>query len=457
MGNKGHDRQGMTKQFAYSFLGKLLRLPRTILCCICQFRFQNLSGVRRMLLAVCAIAVIAINIFANSRGHAGLFPLAGYVRSNASLLLSMTGMTHFSYMYDQHLQLDMLCPVYQRDDKLKKFGRQLGEAIAEYRSRQPPIPATGSRIATFRLLLTRYGAAEQDPVTSKALQEELSQLTGLGLDQIVMIMVGATNKKEKQDENKETTSSFERASAVNQLQQAACHDPTCLVARIDVDMKVLPIFFDNAVAAVYDEPNGKAYFPIVWSEYYPLSAQLVEKHLLAKQQPQTTAETSSKKESVSLGSAGTAERTNSSIYTTATKKTDDKEPFAYKLLEEHSEHRGYWREHGTGMYCLSGPHARQFQLSEQFRGWGGEDGDYYQHVRHQLSKHRIARHNEPGLIHQWHPKTCHMGVDVMNDQQWKDCQGAKLGQMGSSLGQQLLQSYMRDTMPEDYQHHSILF
>ena len=110
------------------------------------------------------------------------------------------------------------------------------------------------------------------------------------------------------------------------------------------------------------------------------------------------------------------------------------------------------------MYCLSGPHAAEFQLSEDFKGWGGEDGNYYHHIRAVLSRHRIARRNEPGLIHQWHPKTCRMGVDVMDKQQWKDCQSAKYGQMGSELGLQLLQEYMRkNIVSEDYLHHSVLF
>ena len=68
------------------------------------------------------IGLVALNIFANSRGHGGSMPLVGYVRNNADqYLLAMAGMAHL--IYNQHLQLDILCPTYQRDDKLKIFGK----------------------------------------------------------------------------------------------------------------------------------------------------------------------------------------------------------------------------------------------------------------------------------------------------------------------------------------------
>jgi hypothetical protein len=93
------------------------------------------------------------------------------------------------------------------------------------------------------------------------------------------------------------------------------------------------------------------------------------------------------------------------------------------------------------MYCLSGPHASRFMLSEIFAGWGGEDGDFYGHVRKKLTKYRITRTAEPGLTHTWHAKYCAFGVDVHDDVQWKDCQGARIHQMGSPLGFELLKHY----------------
>jgi len=333
------------------------------------------------------------------------------------------------------LQMDILCPVYQRDDRIETFARNLGIAVRDYNynnnnnnSTITSIPGR-IRISKFRLFLTRY--SEEERRTAEKLQQQISLWTSLPTNNIVMVM-GLSNQP------------FERSSAVNLLQEAACHQSHCLVARIDVDMKVKDGFFDNAVQYVYDQQ--KAYFPIVWSEYYPLSARLVEAELakndITKQVGALTQQQQQQQqEKVPL---------DASLYKL-------NEPYRYRYLDEHSEHRGYWRIWGTGMYCLLGPHAQQFRLNESFKGWGGEDGNFYNYVSSTLTKYRVVRENEPGLIHLWHPKTCRMGVDVMDDTQWKDCQGAKLNQMGSEWGMKLLNEHIIMNMPDEYQHLSILF
>lgn len=329
---------------------------------------------------------VLVNIFANSRGYSTVIE---YYRD---------------VPLDVTLQMDIICPLYQRDDAMRVFGEELGKAIRDYLDEgHAPSSSSGStdhknpRITRFRLLLTRYPTEGQDEESIDKLRNELSILTWIVPQDIVIV-------KPPSD------AVFERASAVNLLQKNACSRDTCLVARMDADMTILPVFFDNAVSAVY--LNRTAYFPIVWSEYYPLAVELAEKQI----------------------------------------QMED-----HKALEEYSEHRGYWREHGTGMYCLSGPHAHKYQLKESFKGWGGEDGNYYKKLTRSVTKYRITRLEEPGLIHRWHPKYCILGVDVHNDKQWKDCNGARIGQMGSELGLKLLREHWEQNMPDEYRHHSIVF
>ena len=348
-----------------------------------NLKYHDKRKLARRALGGFCVSLLAVNLYARLRGFGGSpFPLLDYIATNKP----------------GPLQLDIMVPVYNRDDKLLDFGQQLGEAIRKYQKQvQKDSSSIGSYIADFRLLITRYSDIEKQ--NSDQIRQQLSEKTSIPKQSIITI--------------KAPEGTFERAAAVNLLQKNACSLATCLVARVDVDMEVRPVFFENSVEVVYNKRN--AYFPIVWSEHYPLSAQLVEAHL----------------------------QKNTSNY-------------SFKL-PEFSEHRGYWRIFGTGMYVLSGPHAKRFNLDTKFRGWGGEDGNFYQMVGSALTQYRVTRTEEPGLIHKWHPKFCRMGVDVFSEEQWKDCQGARLGQMGSDLGFQLTVKHLEENMPEEYRHHSIYF
>ena len=72
------------------------------------------------------------------------------------------------------------------------------------------------------------------------------------------------------------------------------------------------------------------------------------------------------------------------------------------------------------------------------KGWGGEDGDFYERVQAQRT---IVREREPGLIHLYHKKGCLKGKDVFTDQQINECNWSRDGEEGSELGKRLLKKY----------------
>lgn len=152
---------------------------------------------------------VLMNVFATSRGYSSLLEYYRIVR------------------LDVPLQMDIMCPLYQREDALRVFGEQLGRAIRTYLE---PTRIAGdhmesTRIARFRLLLTRYSSEAQDPETLQSLQKEMSALTAIPPDDIVFVKAPPK-------------AVFERAAAVNLLQRNACRKQQCLVARVDADMTV---------------------------------------------------------------------------------------------------------------------------------------------------------------------------------------------------------------------------
>jgi hypothetical protein len=287
------------------------------------------------------------------------------------------------------LQFDILLPLFERDDNVRAFAARLKPTLKAYqRETETKANVNVKRITTFRLLLTRYTQAEINSIPQ--LKDQLVQILDLPPDNIVMIPVH--------------NEYFQRSSACNTLMASACHETNCLVARIDVDMHILPEFFVHSVDHI--QTPKTAYFPIVWSEYNPQSVQLVQEYMDNQAAQRNTPK---------------------------------------QKLERYSDHRGHWRSYGTGMYVLSGPDAAHFKLDENFKGmysnrsaptivviafathdlnkssnylycppiyctvgWGGEDGNFYTLVKAQRN---IVREEEPGLIHTWHGKKCRPGKD----------------------------------------------
>lgn len=304
------------------------------------------------------------------------------------------------------LQLDVMVPVFERDERLRQFAIDLGQAIAAYRQKhEPSIEAGNNRsnatIGTFRLLVTRFSSEEK--ATAVKLQRVLAALTDLPLANIVMIA--------------SDDGIFSRARALNLLHGAACQAEHCMVSRLDVDMLVTDEFFNHAVQAVIlqetppdDAYNGAwqtglqnfyrkygvnathyptAYFPIVWSAYNPQTVQLVEEACRQLNRPVPP-------------------------------------PF--------SEHRGHWREYGKGMYVIWGPDAAELGFDTKFEGWGMEDTDFFQ--RTVAMPRRIIRRMEPGLVHTWHPKDC-----PADNAHLQKCRASIRFQEGSKWGKELLHMF----------------
>ena len=206
------------------------------------------------------------------------------------------------------LQFDILVPLSNRDDNLRQFAARLKPSLQAYKELTAH---NTTRIDKFRLMTTRYSPEEKQ--SAEAFQRELSGISGLPLDQIVLV---------------KPSSAFSRAHAVNMmLAWGACHAAECIVARMDVDMDVQPEFFLHAETSV--RAGEAVYFPIVWSAYHPQSVELVQWHLdrqqYAKNEPRI-------------------------------------------VVGPYSEHRGHWRDYGTGMWAMAGPDAKIFRFNDEFQG-----------------------------------------------------------------------------------------
>lgn len=293
------------------------------------------------------------------------------------------------------LGMDIMVPASNIDSKLKKFASRLGLAVAAYYydAKTNPKKSSQPTISKFRLLVTRFSPEEFE--SSAKLQKELARRSGLPLDQVIMV-------------HSDTGQPFSRSRALNLMHRAVCDLDTCLISRVDVDMDIQKEFFVNSVEGIYlektvthpppgaDAPQweevrqsanleGAAYFPIVFSAYNPKGVELVTEK---------------------LGN-----------------------------LPKYSQHRGHWRDRGTGMYVLRGSDAALFEFDEKFEGWGGEDTAFYKQVAKQR---RIVRQNEPGLVHMWHTKSCKIGKDGLTGPQVKACRYARMGEEGSKLVKELL-------------------
>jgi len=81
---------------------------------------------------------------------------------------------------------------------------------------------------------------------------------------------------------------------------------------------------------------------------------------------------------------------------------------------------------------------KQFIKQINNKGWGGEDGDFYDRVK---EKRKIVRYREKGLIHLWHPKSCLPNVTVFTDRQLQACKASRQGEAGSELGRKMLEKW----------------
>jgi hypothetical protein len=303
----------------------------------------------------------------------------------------------------KELQLDIMVPVFQRDDRLRVFAADLGKAIVDYK--QNANNDGTPQISAFRVLVTRYSSDETSQPNSTAdFQSELAALAFLPKNDIVMVHAPSGQ-------------AFSRSAARNLLHDNACPLDTCLATGMDVDMEIRQEFFQHAVQMVVlmqDEENVSqpfkklskqqinrqillhkntsvptVYFPIVWNAYNPQSIQLVETFLRQqKRQPNFT-------------------------------------------LDEFSEHRGKWFPHGLGMYVMRGSDTRLFRFDTTFQGWGGEDVHFFFMI---WQHRRLLRRHETGLIHVWHDKSCVMGKGVFTKKEMKDCGLVRNQLQGSKLG-----------------------
>ena len=340
--------------------------------------------------------------------------------------------------YDYH-QVDIMVPASGQDERLRDYADHLGVALKHFQEwyetqRKPAIlralkqeqedkvndgdeeEQEPNLDMSFRLLVTRYPQDEQKTDKEiRGFQKELSKRTGLPLDQVILVRVGhddnqaeeKTDEEEGENDNDDKSEiQFHRAHARNVLHQNACGDETCMATSMDVDMQVLPIFFHRALLAA--KLRLQAYFPVVFSEFNPDTVQLVQDFLHPPNENE--------------GTDNDSDNNNNN---------DDEEAPSSPLLPPFSKHRGLWRDFGYGMYALSGPDVKRFQFNEQYQGWGHEDNDFYKLVHNQM---RVDRQHEHGLIHQWHPKDCSVGKDIVTEQQWIDCLNSRDVMEGSALG-----------------------
>jgi len=206
------------------------------------------------------------------------------------------------FMYQQ---LDIIVPIAHEDDKLKAFASHLGSSVKKFRESHQ-----GRRIA-IRLLITRFmDEAFQSEEERDSFRNMMSSKAQLGRpgDSVEFIDIPET--------------AFSRAKAVNALHAAACHSADCVLACTDVDMKISSHFLRNALMFAF--PGASAYFPIMWSEYNPETAELTDRFL----------------------------------------------PGSAKWY--YTDHHGYWRKSSYGMYVMAGSDAKVLKMNEKFVGWGGE-------------------------------------------------------------------------------------
>lgn len=171
----------------------------------------------------------------------------------------------------------------------------------------------------------------------------------------------------------ETNATYSRARNVNLLKKMS---RSRYFIAVDTDIFLRKQAFLNVKKYVR---TGVAYFPIVWSRYSPKSISLVKRHLKRK-----------------------------------------KVRFA-------TQHLGFWRSFGFGMFALHGSNVRDFALNEKFEGWGEEDRDFFLRVQKHM---KIVRIKDYGFQHIWHKQRCE---NAMNEKTKTSCELSRIENWGSKL------------------------
>ena len=264
-----------------------------------------------------------------------------------------------------HKALDIGVPVggSQKSLILQKFSIGLGKAIADFQASTP-------QSIQIRLLVTRFGTND---TRDDQLLQDLATWTQLPRENVLVLPVAQT--------------AFSRSIAINRLREATI--PQAVLAVLDVDMHLEASFLQNAL--IHTHANRSIYFPIVFSPYRPSTVALMEWLLADPMSEKIWHEWE-----LSQQVESNADQTNTTMAN---------DPFHF--------HRGLWREKGYGMFTVSGTNAMEWaQMDEAYVGWGEEDKDMHRRVT-LMTNATVVREREPGLVHQWHAKTCEVGTFVI--------------------------------------------
>ena len=97
---------------------------------------------------------------------------------------------------------------------------------------------------------------------------------------------------------------------------------------------------------------------------------------------------------------------------------------------------GHWGAYGYGMVCIyKADFISAGYMDGTIEGWGLEDVDFFNRVRH---KRIIFRAPDPALQHRWHPKNCSA---ITTAEKYNDCQSSKILGLGGreELGRHILE------------------
>jgi hypothetical protein len=170
-----------------------------------------------------------------------------------------------------------------------------------------------------------------------------------------------------------TVDLFTRSSNINQLYRLVRPNARLLV--VDIDMLMTEEVLKSVLSLV---KPGVAYFPIVWSKYSPKHVKRTQKEVQYRIPP-------------------------------------------FNLLG------GMWRVYGFGMFCMHQQDLARFPMDESFKGWGGEDNEFFERVQRDASVTAV-REQEKGLVHLWHDKVC---SEILKDPKKRmSCLGSRASNMG---------------------------
>ena len=177
---------------------------------------------------------------------------------------------------------------------------------------------------------------------------------------------------------------FSRASNINQMMEMI-DEPRSVLLIIDVDIQMIEHLFWKLLK--YVRP-GVMYFPKIWSNYSPRSIEAVEN-------------------------------------------------IAKFDISMYSTYQGTWRKYGYGMFAIHREDTKYMHLNESFKGWGGEDKDFFQKANNHPNI-TIIRWQEPHLIHIWYEKDCSKITKTLKA--YQDCLSSRSNYDSSKLGLLLLSS-----------------